>query len=125
MVIGAAVGGNAWTVPPGFAMCLLLGTAVSVYRLFVFYFRCTGSGWWRRWRCSGGDHGVGGANRVREMTTSSKPSAGDATPIPLAASGLADDAKLLELAGRLRLARAAGGGGGGRAGRAPPGPWPC
>jgi hypothetical protein len=94
MVVAAAVGGTDSTVPPGFAICLILGTVVSVYGLFVFYFRLHRFGLVSVLVLAIAlVNGVGGAaHRIRELDYALvKPRPGDARPVARAASGLADD----------------------------------
>ncbi len=122
LLVAAAVGGNDTTVPPGFAICLLLGTAVSVYGLFVFYFPLHRFGLVAVAALAlAVISGVGGAqHRIREMSYAQpKPRAGDSRPVALADSGLVnDEAALKSWLATLRPARAAGGGGRGRRGSA-------
>jgi hypothetical protein len=100
VLVGAGVaGGTAFTVPPGLAICLMLSAVTSTYGFFVFFFPA------RRFGLLAGvvliwiaTNGLGGPHhRIRELDYDRlHPAPGKVHQVSPAASGLADDAAVLE-----------------------------
>lgn len=99
LLIGVGLAGPATTVPPGFAICLMLSALTSTYGFFVFFFpaRRFGvlAGFLLLWIAT---NGLGGPHhRIHELAYDTvHPAPGKVHQVALAASGLADDAAVLE-----------------------------
>jgi hypothetical protein len=99
VLIGVGLAGTSSTVPPGFAICLMLSALTSTYGFFVFFFPA------RRFGLLAGilllwiaTNGIGGPHhRIREMAYDTvHPAPGTVHQVSPEASGLADDAAVLE-----------------------------
>ena len=99
VLIGVALPGTSTTVPPGFAICLMLSALTSTYGFFVFFFPA------RRFGLLAGllllwiaTNGIGGPHhRIHELAYDTvHPAPGTVDQVSPEASGLADDAAVLE-----------------------------